>query len=160
MNTISIEPGATKYFHQKLADLLLFDITRINQLLELTQYSITFTISCIIVGLFMNVIFPAYNETIGTLRLFLEIVGELVVLTIGVFYIRKVNHLIPFILYLNDGKSSYKPYDTTEYQGELAFSLIFVGVQFRLIRKLALLAKRLGHYLQPKVGGSDSERGV
>lgn len=160
MNTISIEPGATKYFHQKLADLLSFDITRINQLLELTQYSITFTISCIIVGLLMNVIFPNYNENISTLRLFLEIVGELIVLTIGVFYIRKVNHLIPFILYLNDGKSSYKPYDTTEYQGELAFSLIFVGVQFRLIRKLALLAKRLGHYLQPKVGGSDSERGV
>lgn len=166
MNSISIEPGATKYFHQKLADLLSFDINRINQLLELTQYSITFTISCIIVGLLMNVIFPAYNDSIGTWQLFFEIVGELIILTIGVFYIRKINHLIPFMFYINDGcrfswnqltkpcshragdgKSSYKPYNTTEYQGEVAFSLIFVGVQFRLIRKLALFAKRMGQLL-------------
>jgi hypothetical protein len=152
MNTISIEPGATKYFHQKLTDLLSFDITRINQLLELTQYSVTFTISCIIIGLLLNIIFPAYTDKISTFKLFLEIIVELVVLTIGVFYIRKFNHLIPFVMYINDGKTSYKPYNTTEYQGELALSLIFVGVQFRLIRKLALLAKRWGHRLQPKVG--------
>jgi len=147
MNSISIEPGATKYFHQKLSDLLSFDINRINQLLELTQYSITFTISCIIVGLLMNIIFPAYNDSIGTWQLFFEIIGELILLTIGVFYIRKINHLIPFMLYINDGKASYKPYNTTEYQGEVAFSLVFVGVQFRLIRKLALFAKRMGQLL-------------
>lgn len=150
MSSLSIgpEPGASKYFHQRLADLLSFDNTRINQLLELSQYSITYTISTILLGLTMNITFPAYDDKISTWRLFGEILTELVVLTIAVFYIRKLNQLIPFLFHVdNGGINSYKPYSTTEYQGEIALSIIFVGVQFRLVRKLALFAQRLAQLL-------------
>ncbi len=146
--TIGPEPGASKYFYQRLADLLSFDNTRLNQILELTQYSITYSISTILLGLGMNITFPAYNDKISTWRLFGEIIVELVVLTIAVFYIRKLNQTIPFMLHIsNGGLSSYKPYMTTEYQGEIALSIIFVGVQFRLVRKLALFAQRLAQIL-------------
>ncbi len=145
--TIGPEPGANKYFSQQLKELFTFDNTRLNQIFELIQYSTTYSISTIILGLGMNITFPAYNDTISTWRLFGEIIIELIVLTIAVFYIRKLNQLIPFLFHVNDGISSYKPYLTTEYQGEIALSIIFVGVQFRLVRKLALFAKRLSHYL-------------
>lgn len=145
--TIGPEPGASKYFYQRLADLLAFDNTRLNQLLELTQYSVTYSISTIILGLIMNITFPAYNDKITTWRLFGEIIVELAVLTIAVFYIRKLNQLIPFMFHISNGISSYKPYMTTEYQGEIALSIIFVGVQFRLVRKLALFAQRLAQIL-------------
>lgn len=146
--TIGPEPDASKYFFRQLSDLLAFDNTRINQILELIQYSTTYSISTIILGLGMNITFPAYNDSISTWRLFGEIIVELIVLTIAVFYIRKLNQLIPFLFHVNDGVSQvYKPYSTTEYQGEIALSIIFVGVQFRLVRKLALFAKRLAHLL-------------
>ncbi len=144
--TIGPEPGATKYFLQQLNELFLFDNTRLNQIIELIQYSTTYSISTILLGLGMNVTFPAYDDTIGTWRLFGEIILELIVLTIAVFYIRKLNQLIPFLFYVNDGITAYKPYLTTEYQGEIALSIIFVGVQFRLVRKLSLFAKRLLNY--------------
>ncbi len=145
--SIGPEPGASKYFYQRLADLLAFDNTRVNQILELTQYSITYSISTIILGLIMNITFPAYDNKITTWRLFGEIIIELAVLTIAVFYIRKLNQLIPFMFHISNGTSSYKPYMTTEYQGEIALSIIFVGVQFRLVRKLALFAQRLAQIL-------------
>jgi hypothetical protein len=145
--TVGPEPGASKYFYQRLADLTAFDNTRLNQILELTQYSITYSISTILLGLGMNITFSAYNDKISTWRLFGEIILELAVLTIAVFYIRKLNQLIPFMFHINNGTSSYKPYMTTEYQGEIALSIIFVGVQFRLVRKLALFAQRLAQIL-------------
>ncbi len=95
----------------------------------------------------MNITFPAYDNKITTWRLFGEIIIELAVLTIAVFYIRKLNQLIPFMFHISNGTSSYKPYMTTEYQGEIALSIIFVGVQFRLVRKLALFAQRLAQIL-------------
>jgi hypothetical protein len=145
--TIGPEPGASKYFYQRLADLTSFDNTRLNQILELTQYSITYSISAIILGLIMNITFSAYNDKVSTWRLFAEIIVELAVLTVAIFYIRKLNQLIPFMFHVNNGINSYKPYTTTEYQGEIALSIIFVGVQFRLVRKLALFAQRLAQML-------------
>jgi len=144
--TIGPEPDAYKHFTEHIASLTRFDIVRINELLELIQYNVIYCISAFIGGFSINAIFPDYNETVGIGRLSLEIIAELLVLVIVVFYIRRFVKLIPFLFHVTGtGPNGFKPYLSTEYQGEIALGIIFVGVQFRLIRKLALLANKLGN---------------
>ncbi len=143
---IGPEPDAYKHFSEHLGSLTRFDIIRVNELLELIQYNVIYCISAFIGGLSINTIFPEYNETVSIGRLSLEIIGELLALVIVVFYIRRFVKTIPFLFHLTgSGPNGFKPYLTTEYQGEIALGIIFVGVQFRLIRKLALLANKLGN---------------
>ncbi len=170
--TIGPEPDAYKHFIEHIASLTRFDIVRINELLELIQYNVIYCISAFVGGLSINVIFPEYNETVSIGRLSLEIIGELLALVIVVFYIRRFAKLVPFLLHVTGaGPNGFKPYLTTEYQGEIALGIIFVGVQFRLIRKLALLANKVGnalfnktspemHKMQQMISGGPAPVGV
>ncbi len=143
---IGPEPDAYKHFIEHLGSLTQFDIIRFNELLELIQYNVIYCISAFIGGFSINAIFPEYDETVSIGRLSLEIIGELLALVLVVFYIRRFVKTIPFLFHLTgSGPNGFKPYLTTEYQGEIALGIIFVGVQFRLIRKLALLANKLGN---------------
>ncbi len=144
--SIGPEPGAYKHFIDHLESLKKLDIVRINELLELIQYNVIYCISAFIGGLSINSIFPDYNESISIGRLSLEVIGELLVLVLVVFYIRRFVKTIPFLFHLTStGPNGFQPYLTTEYQGEIALGIIFVGVQFRLIRKLALLANKISN---------------
>ena len=144
--TIGPEPDAYKHFIDNLASLTRVDVVRFNELLELIQYNVIYCISAFIGGFSINAIFPEYNETVSIGRLSLEIIGELLALVLVVFYIRRFAKVIPFLFHVTgSGPNGFKPYLSTEYQGEIALGIIFVGVQFRLIRKLALLANKLGN---------------
>lgn len=144
--SIGPEPDAYKHFIEHLGSITRFDIIRINELLELIQYNVIYCISAFIGGLSINAIFPEYNESVSITRLSFEIIGELLALVLVVFYIRRFAKTIPFLLHLTgSGPNGFKPYLTTEYQGEIALGIIFVGVQFRLIRKLALLANKISN---------------
>ena len=171
--TIGPEPDAYKHFIEHLSSLTRFDIIRINELLELVQYNVIYCISAFLGGLSINAIFPEYNEAVSIGRLSLEIIGELLALVLVVFYIRRFAKVIPFLLHLTgSGPNGFKPYLTTEYQGEIALGIIFVGVQFRLIRKLALLANKISntlfnssavnevHKMQQMIGGGPAPASV
>lgn len=149
--SIGPEPDAYKHFIEHLGSITRFDIVRINELLELIQYNVIYCISAFIGGLSINAIFPEYTETVSIGRLSIEIIGELLALVIVVFYIRRFVKTVPFLLHISgSGTNNFKPYLTTEYQGEIAIGIIFVGVQFRLIRKLALLAHKISNAMFDK----------
>lgn len=141
--SIGPEPDAFNHFKDHLKSLLKFDLVRINELLELIQYNIIYGISAFIGGFTINAVFPDYKESVTIGRLAFEVIGELLALVLVVFYIRRLVKLVPFLLHING--SGFKPYLTTEYQGEIAIGIIFVGVQFRLIRKLSLLATKVSN---------------
>jgi hypothetical protein len=57
---------------------------------------------------------------------------------------------MPFLFVLDftgSGKSSYKPYEASEYSGEVIIALVFLGAQFNLIKKLDLLSRRFYSWL-------------
>lgn len=121
-----------------------FDSIRLNELLEISQYSFIYVMAAFVVGGAMNLIFPEFNEATPTGRLAVEVIAELMVITIAIFYLRKFAKIVPFLFQVHvPGAKEYVPYRTTEYQGEIALSIIFVGLQFRLIKKIDLLASRL-----------------
>ena len=143
MSTLSIgpEPGYKSHLEERIEKLFRFDTIRINELFEMIQYTIIYAVTCFFAGLGINSMFPEYDEKTPTFRLVFEILGELCAVIIAIYYIRKVNKLVPFFLLFANTKS-YIPYQTSEYNGEITISLIFVAMQFRLLKKIGLLGQR------------------
>jgi hypothetical protein len=148
MISIGPEPHAYEHFHARFNKLMTFDTIRANDLLESTQYGILYSIAAFIVGGSLNLLFEPFTEKITTGRLAFQVFYEMVLIIIGVYYLRKIVKIVPFLFEVNvAGGKTFRPYLTMEYNGELVISLIFIGVQFRFIRKLDLLANRLYNIL-------------
>lgn len=142
--SIGPEPGAERYFESRIEKLARFDSIRANELAELGQYAVIYTILSIIVSGALNLIFRPYNEGITTWRLAYEIIMEVVIIVVVVFYMRKLIKTVPFLFEMSwPGTPKYIPYLSTEFNGEIAIGIIFIGMQFRLIKKLDLLSRRL-----------------
>ncbi len=144
MTTLSLgpEPDYKSHLDERVDKLVRFDTVRINELLELIQYTVLYGITSFLAGLGINAVFPDYDINRPTGRLLLEVLGELCAVVLAIYYIRKLNKLIPFVMLFGGGKS-YIPYQTTEYNGEITLSIVFVAMQFRLIKKIGLLGQRM-----------------
>lgn len=146
VKNVSIGPADhwQDYFWKRLHSFTKLDSIRLNEILEISQYSFIYFLAAFVVGGAMNLIFPEFSEYTPTGQLAFEVMGELMVITIAIFYLRKFAKIVPFLFQVRiPGTKEYIPYKTTEYQGEIALSIIFVGLQFRLIKKIDLLASRL-----------------
>ena len=148
MTTVSIGPehGYKSHLDERIEKLVRFDTVRINELLELVQYTTLYGISSFFSGLGINALFPEYDKNRPTGRLILEVFGELCAVVIAIYYIRKLIKLVPFLLLFGANKN-YVPYQTTEYDGEFTISLVFVAMQFRLIKKIGLLGERMNTFI-------------
>ena len=148
MISIGPEPHASEHFHDRLNKLMTFDTIRANDLLESMQYGILYAVAAFLVGGTLNLLFEPYTEKITTGQLAFQVFYEVVLIVIGVYYLRKIVKIVPFLFDVHiPGGPTFRPYLTTEYGGEIVISLIFIGVQFRFIRKLDLLANRLYNIL-------------
>jgi hypothetical protein len=142
--SIGPAPGSEKYFENHIEKLFRFDSIRANELAELGQYAMIYAIVSFIVSGSLNLIFRPYDETIKTPWLAFEVFYEIVIIVIVVFYMRKLIKTVPFLFEMHwPGAQKYTPYLSTEFEGEIAISIIFIGMQFRLIKKLDLLSRRL-----------------
>lgn len=148
MISIGPEPKAVEHFYERLHKLTTFDTIRINDIFESTQYGILYAIAAFIVGGTLNLLFAPFSEKVSTGQLAFQVFYELVLIIIGVYYLRKLVKVVPYLFDVRiPGMTTFRPYLTTEYNGELVISLVFIGVQFRFIRKLDLLANRLYNIL-------------
>jgi hypothetical protein len=143
MFTIQPEPHSMEHIRERTEKLLLNNSVRVNELLESIQYGILYLIAGFGGGVILDYSFPAYNEQIPTGRLFLEVTIQCLLLTVLTFYLRKLVKIVPFLFLTSlTGPSSYKPYTSEEYGGEVMIALVFLGAQFNLIKKLDLLSRR------------------
>ena len=140
-----LEHQGKKQFITRLRKLFNVNNIRLNELLEITQYTIIYGLVAFFCGTYVNKFFPTFDKTKPTWQILLEILGETVILSICIFYIRKLVKIIPFIHL--PGKSRYIPYMSAEFEGEIALSVIFVSLQINLLEKIRELSKRIvGEY--------------
>ena len=124
-------------FSKKLKNILTFDMIRLQKLLEISQNMIIALFCGYFLGYFIDQLFPAYveeeNKPISTL--IIEVIGQVIVLGISTYYIKKVLQLIPFLFKLS---KSYVP----SKKGEslvginIGLGLIFVNNQTNFRAKL------------------------
>lgn len=150
MFSIFPEPHAMEHIRERTEKFLLRDEIRIMQLLESIQFGIAYLVVGFGVGVTLDYSFPSYNENIRTGPLFIEVSLQCLLLIILTFYLRKFVKIMPFLFMMDttgSGKSSYKPYQSEEYGGEVMIALVLLGAQFNLIKKLDLLSRRFYKWL-------------
>ena len=130
------------HFISRVRKLFNLNTIRINEIAEIIQYTILYGIVAFYVGTWINATFPHFDKSKSTTELMLEVLGETIILTICVFYIRKLVKIVPFIFHL-PGKQAYNPYLSTEFHGEIVISVIFITLQTNLVKKLEELSKRI-----------------
>jgi hypothetical protein len=139
---IQIEPYGKAHFISRVRKLFNMNSVRLNEITEIVQYVILYGIVTFYIGTWTNVIFPVFDPKKATWELMLEVLGQTIVLTIAVFYIRKLVKAVPFLFYI-PGRHAYRPYLSTEFHGEIVISIIFITLQTNLIKKLEELSKRI-----------------
>jgi hypothetical protein len=134
---------------QRVQSIFRLDEVRVMQILEITQYSIIYFVLGFMLGAGLEIIFPDFDENMPIENVIVEVLAQLVLFVVLVFYVRKIAKLIPFLFVLNwdlngDGKiPKYKPYLTAEYSGEITIGLVLIGSQLNFLRKIDLLSREM-----------------
>lgn len=131
-----------EYVRDRMKRLFKFDRERLLKLLEIAQYSIIYAIlgaffSSLIDHLFKK--FLPYDENASTTWILFQITFQCVIISLTVYYLRKITHIFPFVFM----GLSRKEYRTMEYQGNIMLAMVFLGTQFEFMRKLILFQERI-----------------
>jgi hypothetical protein len=122
----------------KFRDLVSIDKYRFNELYEIFQYCILYTIVTIIWGFYLNRLFPPEDESKEGYVILFEIVLQALVVAVSVFYIRKLCQIIPLLINFK----GYSQNKTSEYGGAVIISIVFMTTQKHIINKNNLLNRR------------------
>ena len=131
-------------FKEKLKNIFTFDLIRLQKLLEISQSMILGLVCGFYMGYLIDHLFPVYveSENKSNIKLFMEVMLQMIVLGIGAYYIKKILRLIPFLFKLS---SDYVP--SLKKEGLLGLNvgmgLIFVSNQTNLREKLVALRERM-----------------
>ena len=119
---------------------------RIQKLLEISQYAVIYLFIGLVVGIFLEFIFPKDNEETVKNRSTLELVGLVTIQVIAIaiisFYITKIALLVPFLFQFTD---DYIPGLKEEYRigGGIALAIVFISSQPSLIVRISELRSRM-----------------
>ena len=148
-----VEKGAKKHFEERLRSLTMFDEIRIMKLLEIVQYSTIYFLLGFGLGASLETLFPQFDEEKEPWAVALEALGQLIVFALLIFYVRKIVKLFPFLFVLDvdvngDGKvGKYRPYGTSEYEGELTIGIVVIASQVNLLKKIDLLSREFARFI-------------
>jgi len=115
---------------------------RMYDILESVQYGSLYMITAFIGGVGLDFAFPVFDDNKTINMVILETVAQCLSLIILVYIVRTGVRNIPFMFPIPQN-SSFTPYMTNEYEGEMMMGLIFLGVQFNLIHKIDKIARSM-----------------
>jgi len=129
-----------KYFDNRLKKLTTFNKIRLYKLLEISQYIILYLLISIPVSVVLEEIFPDVDESKPIWKIMIEIIAQMVIMGILIFYLMKIVKLVPFI-FMSD--KSYIEHKIFEYEGTITISLVMLGTQKNLVSKIHIIRKRI-----------------
>lgn len=126
---------------------------RVQKILEISQYALIYLLVGLLLGIFLEFIFPKDNqETVknrSTVELIFLVSIQVVTIAVVSFYIHKIALLVPFLFKFTD---DYIPGYKEEYKigGGIALAIVFISSQPSLIVRMSELRVRvIGGLNQP-----------
>jgi len=117
-----------------------FDDDSKSELLNIGQYSILSIIPIIFLNKSIQKFFPEVDEEASTLELLAEIIGQILIMFIGIFFIHRLVTFVPTY-----SKTNYEQFNVTSIV--IAFLVIVLSLQTRLGEKVNILIDRLLDYI-------------
>lgn len=150
MSHVNGESSLDPYVHFRagMTDVFRVDQVRLTNILGSIQYGVLYAIVFFFAGIFIESLFPKYIATASFRTLALQVVLQCIVLTIVIFYARKIVESIPGLITFFPKKvdeakliaHGFIPYGIEEYKGETMMSIILVGTSVNLLKKIGRLA--------------------
>jgi hypothetical protein len=117
-----------------------FDIETKNELINIVQYGILCIIPIVILNKTIKQFIPEADESKGSLEVGLEIVGQMVILFFGIYFIHRIVTYFPTY-------SGNQYGDLNMFNVILAFLVIVLSLQTKLGEKIEILANRGLEYI-------------
>jgi hypothetical protein len=142
----SLDPAT--HFSAGMKDLFRVDTVRFINIVGTVQYGLLYAIVFFFLGVGIERLFPLFRSGASAQELAGQILLQCFVILIALFYARKFVEAIPGILSFFPSmfqldkllEKGYIPYGIDEYKGEIMASLILIGTQVNLLKKIAYLA--------------------
>jgi hypothetical protein len=128
----------SEYVKHRLSKLLTHDKIRFYKIVEIVQYCIIYATLGFFTAILFDVCLPNFNPNISVIRTYLEVMLQLSLFSVSIFYIGKVAKLFPLCIEID---SEYHPYLTEEYVGGIALGIMFLKVQPNFNDKIQFLGK-------------------
>ena len=120
-----------------------FDDDSKSELLNIGQYSVLSIIPIVFLNKSVQKIFPEVNDEASTLELLAEIIGQILVMFIGIFFIHRLVTFIPTY-----SKTNYEQFNVTSIV--IAFLVIVLSLHTKLGEKSNILIDRLFDMIEGK----------
>lgn len=135
-------------FSDRFSKLVRMDRVRVYRMIELAIFTVGYMVVGGLFGTMVDQMFPAFDAKISNEQLAKEILLQLIVIVISVFYLRKIVRLLPLgVIFRALGASGYRSGETTETNGELIISLVFITMQPALVSKVLEARSRFRKYM-------------
>ena len=134
------------YFEKRFQQLIAFDNIRIGKIIEIFQFSLIFTFLAVFAAYFSNkylLLNFSDNDSFYKVLLFVSI--ELAILTIIIFYLRKITLLFPSIASILF--TTFKPYTTIDVGMWMILVFVFIGNLDKINDKISLLKRKADNYM-------------
>ena len=135
------------YYKERFNQVVSIDEIRISKIIEITQFSLVFTILAIISSYLINkyVLFSFTNKH-SFLTILITLSLELAFLTLVVFYLRKITLMVPSIPSLIF--KNFIPYTTIDLGMWMVLVFVFTTTIDKLTDKIQLLSNKFNTILK------------
>lgn len=127
------------FFDKRLKKFIAFDGLRLHKLGRLTQNCFLYLIFTFVIGLILNDIFPKFDNTKTNNRIILEVIGQILVLAIFIFYLRKIVLLFPYAFTKFTDMSFDQPDISSQYAEQAIILIVIMSTQRHLLKKIHYL---------------------
>jgi hypothetical protein len=137
-----------EYFQERFDKLILMDKTVFHKVIQIIQYSLLYVAVGTLIGSFISNLFPEFDPDKSDFDVLKEIILQFILLSIAIYYIRKVVKLFPSIVSIEkpstkENLSFFSPNKTeinislsTISAGEIILTLVLIATQRDLLRKI------------------------
>jgi hypothetical protein len=137
-----------EHIKNRWAKVVNFNDIRQQELLEMLQYSFLYLVAALPVASLTDWMFPDVDENKDTITVFAEVVAQILLNVVILFYLTKLVKVVPFLFQYSD--STYVPYLSNSFSGSIVVSLAYLSVQKDLMAKLKILSKRFVGFWENK----------
>ena len=135
------------YFEKRFQQLIAFDNIRIGKIIEIFQFSLIFTVLAVFAAYFSNkYLLLNFSDHDSFFKVLLFVSIELAILTIIIFYLRKITLLFPSIASILF--TTFKPYTTIDVGMWMVLVFVFIGNLDKINDKISLLKRKADNYMQ------------
>ncbi len=143
-----------KYAKQRFSKLTTLNSVRVHQLLQSAQYAVLYALAGWILGTVVEHLMPEYDPEASASHMIWEVVGQAVLISVTIFYIRKIVKVIPYVFNNDKEFVPYqKEYAVPEYSGDMVLFISFIATQSNFLKRI----KHLKLWLGEKMLGQDNK---